>query len=94
MGVFRVTRFLKRNYRESVPIAYRPQPNQIPPVELPLGIEQYEGEWVAVFQGRVLASAPTDRELAHKLRELGPDGQEAVMRFVRPPMGGYVIGVG
>ena len=94
MGAFRVTRFLRRHYREDVSIARQPQPGQIPAVELPEGIEQYEGQWVAVLRGKIVASAQTDRELARKLRLLGSDGQEAVMRFVRPPMSGYIIGVG
>ncbi len=93
MGSASLFRFVQRLYRNDMPIARQPG-RQIPPVERPVGIEQYEGRWVAVLHGEVIASALDDRALARELRLLGPDAQDAVMQFVRPPVAGYIIGVG
>ena len=75
-------------------LARQPQPGQVPPVKQPVGIERYEGLWVAILDDDVIAYAPTSRELATKLKGMGPRGQEATVRFVKPPVAGYVVGVG
>jgi hypothetical protein len=67
---------------------------RIPPSPRPEGIEDHAGRWVAVADGKIVAAADSSRELAVRLKELGSLGQDAAMQFVRPPVAGYVIGVG
>jgi hypothetical protein len=81
-------------YGKDVAISRRPEAGRVPPVARPAELQRYEGKWVALLDGKVLVSADTDVQLASKLRQLGPQGQEAVMHFIRPAMAGYVIGVG
>lgn len=60
----------------------------------PAGRSPYDGQWIAVTGDRVVAQGETSRELTRRLKELGPERREAVVRFVSPPVRGYVIGAG
>ena len=81
-------------YPRSVAIARREPGDRIPPVPRPKNLDQYQNEWVAVIGGEVVAHASSSGELAVELKKLGPQGQDAVMQYVRPPVSGYVVGVG
>ena len=87
---------VKRVYAEPMGIARRgPGPGErIAPVHRPEAIRQFENQWVGIREGQVIAHAATSRELATELKKLGSEGEDAVMQFVRPPVAGYVIGVG
>jgi hypothetical protein len=89
-----LAKILAPAYPEEMGIARSVPSGHIPPVPRPIGIEQYAGRWVAVANGVVVAAADTSRGLARELIELGPAAEDAVMQFVRPPVAGYVIGVG
>jgi hypothetical protein len=75
-------------------IARRPPKTHLEPEHRPPDLARFENKWVGVLNGRVIADADTSSELASALKELGPEGREAVMQFVRPTVAGYVIGVG
>jgi hypothetical protein len=89
-----VARLLGRTYPGPVGISRSVPDGYIPPLRRPQGIEEYAGQWVAVAGGRVIVAASSSRELAVKLRALGGEAQDAVMQYVRPPVAGYIIGVG
>jgi hypothetical protein len=94
MKAISMLRSLLPGYHDPVPLARRPANGRIPPLERPAALDAFEGQWVALLRGQVIESANTSSALASKLRSLGPDAQDAVMQFVRPPTAGYVIGVG
>jgi hypothetical protein len=89
-----IARLFRWRYREDVGIGRQPGQEQVPPAQRPQDLADYAGHWVALLRGNVIASADNDRELAQKLKNLGPDGENAVMQYVRPPVSGYVVGVG
>jgi hypothetical protein len=74
-------------------ITQRQPGDRIPPVPRP-DLAEYEGQWVAVLNGKVVAAASSSGGLAVELKKLGPAGRDAVMQFVPPPVSGYVIGAG
>ena len=95
MGSTRVLRWFRRpNDDGEVPIARRPVDGLIPPTHRPTALAGYEGLWVALLNGEVIASAETSRDLAAVLRSMGSQTQDSVMQYVRPPVSGYVVGVG
>jgi hypothetical protein len=59
-------------------------------------LDQYEGLWVAVKDGKVITAAPTSLELVRALHELRPAGagEGAVAQYVPMPTDEVVIGVG
>ncbi len=87
-------RLVRRTYPGPMGIARRPPRSHLSPQHNPDALAQYSGEWVALVGERVVAHAGSSKELAVQLKGLGAEGREAVMRFVRPPAAGYVIGVG
>lgn len=87
-------RLVRRTYPGSMGIARRPPKSQLAPQHGPDALSQYSGQWVALIGERVVAHAGSSKELAVQLKALGGEGRQAVMRFVRPPAAGYVIGVG
>lgn len=67
---------------------------EIRPVRLPAGLERWEGLWVAVKDGDVVAAAHNSRDLVVEVRKLGRAGDGAVAQFVPPYSEEIVIGVG
>lgn len=57
-------------------------------------LDRWEGLWVAVKDGKVIAAASNSRELVPKLVEMGPAGQGAVAQYVPRRSDTIVIGVG
>ena len=95
MNSTRVLRWFQRaNDDGEVPIARRPVDGLIPPTHRPAALSGYEGKWVALLHGEVIASAESSRDLAAIIRSMGSRTQDSVMQFVRPPVSGYVVGVG
>jgi uncharacterized protein DUF5678 len=72
----------------------RRAPREIEPVRLLPGLDQYEGLWVAVKDGEVVAAARNSRDLVPEVKKLGPAGEGAVAQFVPPYSEEIVIGVG
>jgi hypothetical protein len=89
-----VRRFVRRTYAGPMGIARRPPKSRLAPQHGPDILSQYRGQWVALVGDQVVAHAESSKQLASQLKALGTEGQEAVMQFVRPPVAGYVIGVG
>jgi hypothetical protein len=87
-------RLLRSAYAGRMGIARRQPGDRIPPVPRPKNLDQYANEWVAILDGGVVAHASSSGALALELKKLGVYGQDAVMQYVRPPVSGYVIGVG
>ena len=57
-------------------------------------LDQWEGLWVAVKDGVVIAAAHSSRDLVPELRKMGVKGEGAVAQFVTPRSGTIMIGVG
>jgi hypothetical protein len=57
-------------------------------------LERWEGLWVAVKDGKVIAAAHNSRELVPKLVEMGPAGRGAVAQYVPRRSDTIVVGVG
>lgn len=58
------------------------------------GLADFAGQWVAVKDGRVVASHPKASEVAKALLALGEDGEGAVLQRVAGPMEAVAIGMG
>lgn len=57
-------------------------------------LDRWEGLWIAVKDGQVIAAAPTSRELVPELHKLGERGRGAVAQYVPRPSDKIIIGVG
>jgi uncharacterized protein DUF5678 len=80
-------------YAGKMPLAPKPT-RTLHTIRAPEGLSDHEGEWVAIKGGEIIASAPTARELALKMREMGERARGASAQFVSPPVEGYRVGVG
>lgn len=80
-------------YRRLMAIARRPD-RRLPPAEAPIGLEMYEGLWVAVKNERVVAAAGSTRELVYALAKIGPSAEGATMQRVPKPENGLLVGLG
>jgi hypothetical protein len=70
-------------------------PRRVAPTPRVDGIEEFEGKWVAVLDGEVVAAEPTSRALAARLRTMDHRRRrEAVVQYVRPTSDSYIVGVG
>jgi hypothetical protein len=68
---------------------------RIPPVRRPENLATYEGMWVAVVQGVVVAAHPSSHGLALELQRMDHRKRErAVVEYVRPSTDAYIVGVG
>lgn len=94
-----VTKIMLREvWRAAHPSRYRryvesPREPMEPERRLP-ELDRWEGLWVAVKDGEVVAAAPTSRELVPALHKLGDRGRGAVAQFVPKPTDKIIIGVG
>ena len=67
----------------------------VAPVPRPPALERYEGCWVAVRNGEVIAAAETSHKLALALHDMDHrKRREAVLEYVRPASDSYIVGVG
>jgi hypothetical protein len=58
-------------------------------------LDTYEGCWVAVANGEVVAAAKTSHQLALDLRALDHrKSRAAVVEYVRPSGDAFIVGVG
>ncbi len=87
------SRVARGNYTSSVGVSRRPAGTMRPVARLP-ALDGYVGLWVAVKGDRVVAVAPTSRELVRQLSQLGSERRGAVMQFVPPPSAAVMVGVG
>ena len=68
---------------------------KIAPVPRPQNLDGYEGMWVAVANGEVIAVGETSDELALRLQAADiRKSREAVVEYVRPGSDAYIVGVG
>lgn len=70
-----------------------PGPRHGPEVP-PAATERYEGLWVALKDGEVVAAARTSRELVYALAKLGPAAKGATMQRVPSAERGLLVGLG
>lgn len=83
---------LRRRYRSGMAVSrHHGRVDPVPHLE---ALDQWVNHWVAVKDGRVIAAAPTSRELAYELKKMGSRAKGAVAQFVRPASDGYIVGVG
>lgn len=80
-------------YRRLMAIARRPE-RRLAPIEATIGLEKYEGLWIAVKDERVVAAAETTRELVYALAKIGPSAEGATMQRVPKPENGLLVGLG
>jgi hypothetical protein len=88
-----VLRWIRRKYPRLVGIARRPE-ERIRPVPRQESLDRWVNCWVATKGDEVIAAAPTSREIAAKLLEMGDAGRGAVIQFVHPDTDAYVVGAG
>jgi hypothetical protein len=81
-----------RHYRIGMSVSRRAAPGQA----LPRSPEllRWEGNWVAVRDGSVVAAAGTSLELVHELALLGPKARGAVVQKVPRPTDEIIVGMG
>ena len=70
------------------------RPERMEPERRLPDLDRWEGLWVAVKDGEVIAAAGSSRELVPELRKLGKKGEGAVAQYVSPRSDTIVIGVG
>ncbi|MDQ1713768.1 MAG: hypothetical protein QOE45_3218 [Frankiaceae bacterium] len=68
--------------------------SRVEPVRRLAELDRWVGLWVAVKDERVVAAAPTSRDLVRKVIEMGPSARGAVAQFVPEPSEAIVIGMG
>jgi hypothetical protein len=68
----------------------------VTPVPRPHALDEFEGHWVAVADGEVVAAGDTSDQLALRLLELQDERKRrnAVVEYVRPGSDAYIVGVG
>lgn len=88
-----VSRIRGGRYPDGVPLGRQPH-HRISPVPHLDELDNWIDHWVAVRNGRVIAAAKSSRELAYELHKLGPQADNAVTQYVRPPADGFIVGVG
>lgn len=57
-------------------------------------LNDFEGMWVAVKDGSVIAAAESSRALVYEVHKVGDRGKGAVAQFVPKPQRSSVVGVG
>jgi hypothetical protein len=70
------------------------RPRKVEPERLPDAIKGWEGHWVALKDGEVVAAALDPHELIYKVHEMGPAAEGAIARYVPHHSELIVIGVG
>lgn len=70
------------------------KPRRLEPERRLAALDGWEGKWVAVKDGKVIAAAHNSRDLVPKLVEMGEKGRGAVAQYVPPQSDVIVIGVG
>ncbi len=81
-------------YASVMGIARRDRGRRYSPIALPSALAMYEGLWVAVLDGKIVAAASTSRDLVRDLAKLGPDGRGATMQRVPAAERGLMVGLG
>lgn len=64
------------------------------PIPRPSDLDNFEGSWVAVLDGVVVAQAPSSRALVYEVRKLGKRYQDAVAQYVPRIESSYMVGMG
>jgi len=70
------------------------KPSRLEPERRLAALEGWEGKWVAVKDGEVIAAAHNSRDLVPELVAMGERGRGAVAQYVPPESEVIVIGVG
>lgn len=70
------------------------KPRRQEPVRRPAALDGWEGCWVALKDGKVIAAAGSSLELVPKLVEMGDKARGAVAQYVPTASDVIVIGVG
>jgi hypothetical protein len=70
------------------------QSRRVEPERLPEAIKGWEGHWVALKDGEVVAAALNPHELVRMIHEMGPAAEGAIARYVPHRSELIVIGAG
>jgi hypothetical protein len=73
----------------------RPSTRRVAPEPRPAELDGFDGKWVAVAGGVVIAAADTSHNLALQLHQMDHRRRErVVVEYVRPASDSYIVGVG
>lgn len=83
---------LRNGYRAHVA---EPRRRPVPPLPRPAQLDRFDGMWVAVADGKVVAAADTSHHLALKLHDMDHrKRRRVVIEYVRPTTDSYIVGTG
>jgi hypothetical protein len=68
--------------------------NRVDPVPRPEVLDEYQGEWVALLEGQVIAHSVSSREVVRQLKRLGSRGEDAVLMRSAAPSDALAVGLG
>jgi len=66
----------------------------VEPVPRPAVLDEYQGEWVAVLDGQVVAHSISSREVVRQLKRLGESAEDAVLMRSAAPTDALAVGLG
>lgn len=68
---------------------------RVAPLPRAENLDTFEGMWVAIIDGEVVAAEHTSHALARKLHDMDHRKRDkAVIEFVRPTTDSYIVGAG
>lgn len=79
-------------YRDDMAVARRSA--RVTPVPRPGVLDEYQGEWVALLDGEVVAHSVSSREVVRQLKRLGSPGEDAVLMRSAAPTDALAVGLG
>ena len=84
---------LNHGYR--APVSTSDSPQRVAALPRPDGLDMYDGMWVAVADGEVVAAAETSHKLALELHGMDHrKRRQVVIEYVRPTTDSYIVGAG
>lgn len=70
-------------------------PRRVAALPRPEGLDRFEGMWVAVSNGDVVAAAESSHKLALRLHDMDHRKRRGVViEYVRPTTDSYIVGAG
>jgi hypothetical protein len=70
-------------------------PRSVAALPRPEGLDRFEGMWVAVADGNVVAAAESSHQLALRLHDMDHrKRRQVVIEYVRPTTDSYIVGAG
>jgi hypothetical protein len=80
------------DYRDDMGVARRS--SRVKTVPRPGVLDAYQGEWVALLDGEVIAHSVSSREVVRQLKKMGAAGEDAVLMRSAAPTDALAVGLG